>query len=172
MKSTASNLNSKSKNFELKLNFKSVFNPKAICNLRMLTSSKLLSNSKHYKLKKVLVKQSYLLIFWFKFLAASSSGLVLLPSKGRLHSTKTKAPMAQKTFSQEQYKFLVHRYTSKRIAFKNNLLSNTSVLSLSESLFLLKSIKSQGFFFGTNMLFVSKITFFGLVKPSKHLLLS
>ena len=48
---------------ELKLGFESIFNPKSVHNLRILTSTRSLSNVGHYKLKKVLVKQSYLLIF-------------------------------------------------------------------------------------------------------------
>lgn len=157
---------------ELKLSFESIFNPKSVHNLRILTSTRSLSNVGHHKLKKVLVKQSYLLIFWLKFLSTNSSSLIFLPGRGQLHSTKTKSPMAQKTFSQEQYKFVAYRYTSKRITLNNNSSRVRSSFLLSEALFFVLGLRSQGSFFGTNMLFISKIYFFKLVKPCNYLLLN
>jgi hypothetical protein len=146
-------------NSEVKLNFISIFNPHSIHNLRIIATSRSLANSKYYKLKKILVKQSYLLIYWLKFLSNKSSSLIFLPSKGGAHTTKAKAHMAHKTFSQEQFYFNVYRYTTKRL--KLGLLDTSDItFDLSKALLLLLNTRKQNFFFGTNMLFISKIYFF------------
>jgi hypothetical protein len=157
---------------ELKLNFESLFTPGSIHNLRILTSMRTLSNSKHFKLKKIIVKQSYLLLFWFKFLSKHSASLLFLPTKGQLHLTKTKSPMAQKTFSQEQYKFVTYKYTTKRVSLKSSPLAPKTEISLSEALFSIMSVRGQSLFFGTSMLFVSKVRLYKLVTPSDYFILT
>jgi len=64
------------------------------------------------KLKKVLVKQSYMFLIWLrKVSTASGLGIIVLPQSKKSHATKLKAPMAHKTFSQEQFVFRHFKFT-------------------------------------------------------------
>jgi hypothetical protein len=157
-------------NSEVKVNFTSIFNPNSIHNLRIIATSRSLANSKHYKLKKMLVKQSYLLVYWLKFLSSKSTSIVFLPSKGSAHTTKAKAPMAHKTFSQEQFYFSTYRYTTKRLKF-SSVSDNNFAFSLDNALLLLLNVRKQNFFFGTNMLFISKVYFYRTCNFSSFLYL-
>ena len=166
LKKSGDNLNS-----EIKISFSSVFNPECAHNLRIMSTSRSLSNSKHFKLRKVLVKQSYLLVYWLKFLSNQTSNLVFLPKKNSLHTTKTKSPMAQKTFSQEQYTFKLYRYTTKRVKLKD-ISSSNKATCLRETLLLLLAARRQSFFFGTSMLFISRMSLFINTNVGNQLLLN
>lgn len=104
----------------IKLSFSSIFNPSCLLNLRILSTAGVISSERQFKLKKILVKQSYLLLLWLKSISDSRPGVVFLPLKGTLSFTKGKSPMAQKTFSQEQFKFQVYRYAFSKSKLKSN----------------------------------------------------
>jgi hypothetical protein len=99
-----------------KYSFISLFNPSVIYSARLVLSHSL-TEQKCSKLKKVLVKQSYMFLVWLKKISsASNSGLIVFPKNTKSHSTKLKAPMAHKTFSQEQFTFRYFKFTfSSRI---------------------------------------------------------
>lgn len=66
------------------------------------------------------------------------------------------SPMAQKTYSQEQFKFSLYRYTLKAIELKD-ILVNINNFNSARALYALKTLRSQSKFFGTNFLFLSKL---------------
>lgn len=104
------------------LKFVTLYYPGSIKNLRLLLRSQagkngLLDNSDK---KKILVKQSYVILIWINYLSTKSlevdnslPGFFIHPTKN-YKTTITKAPMAHKTFSQEQY---MVRYYSLSISF-------------------------------------------------------
>jgi len=134
--------------------FSSIFNPSCLVNLRILSSSGLISNSNQFKFKKVLVKQSYLLLLWIKYINYENQkqSIICLPRKKSSHFTKNKSPMAQKTYSQEQFTFKMYKYTFNRVFIAANpCLSNKDLLSI-----ILYS-RMSSYFWGTNLLFLSSV---------------
>jgi len=149
----------KTHTFKFKYDFVSLFAP--------LTSSKITVNSfSSPTTKKILVKQSYLILAWFKYFATrfETNGVLKdrLLSKPSyfvkpIRSYKTtliKAPMAHKTFSQEQ--FLYNFYVIS-MSFNLYSLSNLKVLNLNQLLFLFLNLKYYFKFFGTNFFFLKKL---------------
>lgn len=130
------------------------------------------SKGTYSKKNKIMVKQSYLILTWlvylakigcsggFKNLKAGDEGKKLAvplffvcPFK-QSKITTTKAPMAHKTFSQEQFKF---RYYSFNISF--NLINSDIVLntnSVNKSLYLALLIRLNYINFSTNMMFLKR----------------
>jgi hypothetical protein len=66
------------------------------------------------------------------------------------------SPMAQKTHSQEQFKFSLYRYTLKAVELKD-VLTNVNDLNSARTLYVLKTLRNRSKFFGTNFLFLSKL---------------
>jgi hypothetical protein len=148
----------------LNYNFISLFNPSSIKNLTLyhrnsnnLNKSQALRGS--FRNYKVLVKQSYLMSAWFFYYANNSSkaktikGFATLPCRQTKH-TGAKAPMAHKTFSQEQflikYYYLVFSTTSSKTEDKLNSDIDNSILKCNEFLTLTS-------FSGTNMLMLYRV---------------
>jgi hypothetical protein len=119
--------------------------------------------------KKILLKQSYILLTWFYYLSFLSINIKNTSVKHRINIfvlplnrkkfTLTRAPMAHKTFSKEQYKFQFYKF---KITF-NAFLKETHVLnSLNNGLLFI--LLSKKFFpqFETNILFLKNcnIAFF------------
>lgn len=146
-------------------NFMSLISPSSVKNIRLIFQS-----STSTKQKKLLVKQSYMLLTWMFYLSNTS----LKSSIGGQQTTKIKAPsffiqpvrksiftllktpMAHKTFSQEQYLIKFYKLTvSFSSSFNEFLVVNSINQSLLLSLFLRNSIP----FFETNLLFLKRIRF-------------
>ena len=130
------------------------------------------SQGSYLKKNKIMVKQSYMILTWLSYLSKIGSGAAykieddwgdneksniplffVCPLK-QSKLTTIKAPMAHKTFSQEQFKF---RYYSFNISF--NINSSSSVLninSLNKSLYLALLIRGNFLNFSTNMMFVKR----------------
>ena len=142
------------KNILLKLTFSSVFNPSCISNLRILSRTGVLSGSSQFKFKKMLVKQSYLLMLWLKTINLRKPKIIYLPRKGNLEFSKTKSPMAQKTFSQEQFKFQVYRFAFSNIYLKTS--KNPVGLCAEKILTLSLFLRANTFLSGTNLFFLDK----------------
>lgn len=139
----------------LKLTFLSIFNPACLVNLRLLCSSNSISNAAQFKFKKILVKQSYLLLFWAKSASLDAQPkITFLPRKKLFKYTKTKSPMAQKTYSQEQFTFQIYKYTFSKLTL--SAVSNMSALNFSTVLYFFTKVRSRGSFHGTNFLFVHR----------------
>jgi len=140
------------------LKFTSLIAPGAINNLRLMQLGSTSPKTPHNKL---VVKQSYLLLTWLTYIKGSGS----MNSKSKTPSffvqprkqskfTHIKAPMAHKTFSQEQ--FIMRHYVIV-ISFKSLLSENSSVESINDSLFIALSLRNSIPFFNTNLLFLKRI---------------
>lgn len=138
----------------IKLSFSSIFNPSCLLNLRILSTAGIISSERQFKLKKILVKQSYLLLLWLKSISDSRPGVVFLPLKGTLPFTKGKSPMAQKTFSQEQFKFQVYRYAFSKSKLKTNW--DPRALNPENLLIVILNSRSTNFYWGTNFFFLKR----------------
>jgi hypothetical protein len=87
----------------------------------------------------------------------------------RTRFTMLKAPMAHKTFSQEQF---LYSFYNLKVFFRFNLptpehnkmyaesvLDGGKVLNVNQVLFLLLNLSNDTFFFETNLFFLQKLTF-------------
>lgn len=113
--------------------FTSLFSPGTFKNLSLYYSGNSGTNS---KMKKILLKQSYLLIAWFKYASYGknkSASIFILPVRTE-KTTKIKAPMAHKTFSQEQYLFKLYKVVLSNHTILTNKLSFKSYLATSHNL--------------------------------------
>lgn len=146
------NKNERLQNIKYCFLFVSIISPFLINNTRLL-----FDNPRQDK-KKIAVKQSYVLLTWFyylTFLNQNTGGknklrFAVLPIKRKIF-TLTRAPMAHKNWSKEQYKFQFHKF---KISFKSNLKTGNSLKSLNAGLLFV--ILSKRFFphFETNLLFL------------------
>ena len=133
--------------------------------------------------KKLLVKQSYLLLTWIFFisqpitkkplasdeaekLAKSLTPKFFVKPLRKSKFTITKAPMAHKTFSQEQYGFRVYNIN---VSFKLQVFDNLAHgidqrgVSYNGALLLLMALRHDPFFFETNLFMLQRI---GVMVPS------
>ena len=143
--------------FKYTFKFVTIFIP---CFIKSFSLTNLNSRS-----KKVLVKQSYLLLVWMYYLNNRFSStnnnfipkIFVYPSKRNYKVTLTKAPMAHKTYSQEQFKFNFYVLGFSFTLFSKN--KKSSLTGINDSLFLIKYIFSKNLTFSTNMLFLKKFIF-------------
>lgn len=110
---TSTNSNKADISLVLSYSYVSLFNPSSIKNItlyhRNLTSNNTARSFRSsFRNYKILVKQSYLMAAWFFYYSNNTlrtkkiKGFVTLPCRSVKH-TALKAPMAHKTFSQEQF---------------------------------------------------------------------
>jgi hypothetical protein len=138
--------------------FSSIITPGALTSIRLLNRH---DSSPHRN--KFLVKQSYMILTWVLYLRNSTltyderqnkrlrrPGFFIYPKK-QFRFTNTKAPMAHKTFSQEQYMF---RFYNLSISFKVN--SCESLYSVNKSLYFALSQRRFHAFYGTNLFFLKR----------------
>ena len=166
------------------LKFGSLFSPSALKDISLF-----FRNTKRYNSallgkpnKRILIKQSYIFLIWIKFLVSKSvidsvdKGLTpsffIYPFRN-YKTTITKAPMAHKTYSQEQFMVRFYNFSiSFRIPLntlyfsKNDQTTAIPVVtdSVNKSIFISHFLKSNIPFLGTNMLFLHKynITFYSV----------
>lgn len=153
------------------LSFKSLFPfslPPTIFSVHGV-GSKFIDNSGLTKRKtgfsRVLVKNSYILFTWFFYLNTVVNRLgkfnrELVPSffikpKNTSKLTILKAPMAHKTFSQEQYRFRFYGFFFI-FSFKNY----NAPPSANSALFAANYLRNSFFFFETNFFILNRIKFF------------
>lgn len=115
--------------------------------------------------RKLAIKQSYILLTWFYYLTSlevrknlnnikHSVGFFAAPVRRRIF-TLTKAPMAHKTWSKEQFKF---QYRTFRISFNSTIADSGSISSLNEGLLFMLLGKKIFPNFETNLLFLKSCT--------------
>ena len=151
---------SKKHKLNYSLKFTSLISPSTITNLSLLESTTN-GNEKH---KKLLVKQSYILLIWILYLKGKYSNFddnqqvpsFFVHKKSRYKTTKLKTPMAHKTFSQEQ--FIFKHYTIV-VSFKVMVSEQHVLESINDALFVILSIRDSIPFFNTNLLFLKRINF-------------
>lgn len=123
---------------------------------------------KNFYDKKILLKQSYIILTWFYYLnfikknfnTKNKIKIFVLPLK-KNKFTLTKAPMAHKNWSKEQYKFQYYKFT---INFKFFIFDEMSLNNLNSTLFFLFITKKTLPNLETNILFLKNIQFFFLYK--------
>lgn len=145
--------------------FVSIISPHLANNVRLLYASDLIS-------KKALIKQSYMLLIWFyylSFLELSRDNkhrlkIFVLPVK-RKTFTLTKAPMAHKTNSKEQYKFQFYKF---KVTFPSFFKEDNAVNSLNAGLLFVLISKKIFPQFETNLLFLKTYTFTFLLSDGTY----
>jgi hypothetical protein len=140
------------------MRFVSLISPGSITNLRLMQLGTKAPKTHHNKL---IVKQSYLLLTWLVYIKNSGKNTSTIPSffiqpKKQTKFTHLKAPMAHKTFSQEQ--FLFKHYTIV-ISFKTSISESQTVNSINDSIYIILSIRNAIPFFNTNLLFLKRLGF-------------
>ena len=143
----------------IKFNFISLISPYLIKNLRFNFNSFL-------KEKKILLKQSYILLTWFYYISflenknkdkdKNKIKIFVFPLKNEKF-TLTKAPMAHKNWSKEQYKFSFYKFIIK---FNSFLKEENKIKSLNEVILFILLTKKNFPFFETNIFFLKNISFF------------
>ena len=144
--------------------FASIISPGSIKNMTLVNrASSRTSNNSLY------VKQSYVMLTWMAYIrevqvkqkrkSDESDSDELQPSFfvfpcNRSRLTFLKAPMAHKTFSQEQ--FLTKTYTLS-ISFNNNFRHNSVVGGVNNSMFLALSLRQNNLPFESNLMFLKKL---------------
>ena len=118
--------------------------------------------------KKILVKQSYIFLMWInyflKFNINKDTTSSLSPLKNKMPSffiypcrnyktTITRAPMAHKTFSQEQFMI---RYYKLSLSFKIKVSSPLQPNNINKIIFFSNMLQNNIPFVGTNMLFLHR----------------
>ena len=173
---TARNLRKHRVSYSMK--FVSLFSPGTIKNFRLfmrsLPSAPASEDSRSGKDKsKILIKQSYVLLVWFFYLTSLSAtssvnkdktaipGFFVYPKKVTKF-TILKAPMAHKTFSQEQISFSSYSFS---LTFTVNLQAPVAC-SKGAMLHLLDYFNGLRLFYGTNMLFLKNFKVFFLVQDT------
>jgi hypothetical protein len=142
--------------------------------MRSMPSTATSENSRPGKDKsKILIKQSYVLLVWFFYLTSLSAsspnkkdktaipGFFVYPKKVTKF-TILKAPMAHKTFSQEQISFSSYSFS---LTFTVNLQAPVPC-SKGAMLHLLEYFNGLRLFYGTNMLFLKNFRVLFLVQDT------
>nr|YP_010049598.1 ribosomal protein S10 [Halteria grandinella]QPL16003.1 ribosomal protein S10 [Halteria grandinella] len=153
------------KNITFNLSFVSLISPFISNNLKFLASSPINE-------KKIFLKQSYILLTWFYYLnfvenkknTSNNLKIFTLPIK-RKKFTLTKAPMAHKNWSKEQYKF---EYYSFIISFKYQFKNENIINSFNNALLFIFITKKSFPQFETNLLFLKSINLFFNYKDKNY----
>lgn len=134
--------------------FVSLFSPYIIDN------SKTFFNTTNVTKKKIVLKESYMILSWFYYLrnitpqaAGKDLRFFVLPVKYQVY-TLTRAPIAHKTWSREQFKF---HYYFIRISFNKSILVDESLVNFNQILFFILLIKNKLPIFETNLLFLKTL---------------
>lgn len=142
--------------------FTSLISPYLLTDLRLfhITSSPSTKNK-----STILLKQSYLLLTWFYYLKNQKTieqtnvrkllKFSFLPTKRTVY-TLTKAPMAHKTNSKEQFVFRIFKFTT---SIQTNFMYHKHPNSIDSALLILFLTKSTFPVFETNLLFLKNYTF-------------
>jgi hypothetical protein len=152
--------NPKPKKFKSILNYKlvSFFALSNVSNLSLYLHNHIYNNSSSqlkgtFRASKILVKQSYILLVWLSSVLRTNrfkNNFAFLPKKRSLQ-TLLKAPMAHKTFSQEQFNF---SYTPITITL---IINNTLPSNIPLTCYLVSLIRENNLSIGTNLLFIIRV---------------
>jgi hypothetical protein len=131
--------------------FISILSPAKINNIKVLLQSNLNFN----KNKKILIKQSYILLTWIYYILKYNNKniktpVIFIKPLKKIKFTLIKSPMAHKTFSQEQFLFKFYRLI---VFFKIN---NIFHVNYNQSLLLLLVLKKTINIFESNFFFLQK----------------
>jgi hypothetical protein len=172
--------NAVSKTGAVSYSYISLFNPSSIKNITLYHRNINVNNSaksfrSSFRNYKILVKQSYLMSAWFYYYSNNTlrtkkvKGFVTLPCRQSKH-TATKAPMAHKTYSQEQF---IIKYYFLVFTMEYNSFSTDHTNSINKSLLIANQFHKLPNFNATNLFIIYKVrswfnssdkTFFNLKK--------
>lgn len=144
------------KKIRYSLSFTSLISPGNMTNIRLVFLS-----TTSWKNKKLLLKQSYLLLTWAYYLTRSNSKLFKRPSISirptkQSKFTSLKAPMAHKTFSQEQFWIRFYRLKINFTVYK----TGTSILnSLNKSFYTILLLRTSLPLTETNLMLLKSFAF-------------
>lgn len=144
------------------LSFVSLISPSSVSSIRLIFNN----NNMNSKNKKLLVKQSYMLLTWLFYLNKNNPNNVnksapsfFIQPFNQSKFTLIKSPMAHKTFSQEQY-MISHYKLTVSFNFSSSSFKNFSYLdSLNKSLMFALILRQSFLNFETNFFFLQKIRF-------------
>ena len=117
----------------------------------------------------VYIKQSYVMLTWMAYIrevqvvqrrkASEEDSEEMQPSFfvhpcKRKRLTFLKAPMAHKTFSQEQF---LSKFYTLSISFNNNFRNDSIVSGVNNSMFLALSLRQENLPFESNLIFLKKL---------------
>ena len=151
-----------------KFTFTSLISPYLVSDLRIYNVS---SSPSTPKKSTILLKQSYLLFTWFYYLKEAKVGssgskpmikFAFLPTRRTMY-TLTKAPMAHKTNSKEQFVFRVFKF---KTSIKTRFIRGRGPNSVDQSLLSLFLTNSMFPIFETNLLLLKHYTF--ILKMRDH----
>ena len=150
--------NKKKYKLNYSLKFISLISPNTITNLSLLENTAF-SSEKH---KRLLVKQSYILLIWIMYLKGKYSKFddnqqipsFFIHKKSRYKTTKLKTPMAHKTFSQEQFLF---KFYSLSISFSSAQNANALSKNANASIYIILLLRNSIPSFSTNLLFLKSL---------------
>jgi len=170
------------KGLKYSFRFASIISPSSLSNTKMLLKSMSYKGIDPYD-AKILIKQSYIVLTWFSYIQDRSlvnkvdtgdtqgsklPSLFVHKSK-RVRFTHTKAPMAHKTFSQEQF---MSKYYFFSVSFKSDLLRDDLTKSVNSSLYLLLQLRRSFAPVDTNFLILQRLSLSFRVADSKFMKLS
>ena len=147
------------------LSFISLISPQFSNNLKFLSTLPINE-------KKIFLKQSYIMLTWFYYLnfietkkdTSNKLKIFILPINKKKF-TVTKAPMAHKNWSKEQYKF---EYYSFIINFSYKFKKENELNSFNNALLFLLITKKSFPQFETNLFFLKSIKFFFYFKDLNY----
>ena len=152
--------NLKTKKTKPTLNYKlvSLFSLSNVSNLSLYLHNHVYNNVSNqlkgtFRSPKILVKQSYILLVWLSSVfrgGSSTKSFAFLPKKRSLQ-TLLKAPMAHKTFSQEQFNFL---YTPITLTLVTTKLASSNIAVIC---YLASLVRENNLSIGTNLLFIVRV---------------
>lgn len=142
--------------FSLYFLFASLISPYITCNINIFFSISKYNN------QKILLKNSYIILSWFYYLSFFNSDKLekklrffVLPTRQQIF-TLTKAPIAHKLKSKEQYKFI---FFLIKISFTNCLILEENITSVNQALLFLFLLKKNLPFFSSNLLILKNTSF-------------
>lgn len=149
----------------------SLISPFIISNINLTLNIKILHD------KKLFLKQSYMLLAWFYYLSfinfnkktaninfKNKLKIMVLPTFTKKF-TATKAPMAHKTWSKEQYKFQFFKF---QIWFNSTLKEKNYLTTLNSGLLFIFLSKKSPLRIESNILFLKNYKFFFYLKDLNY----
>jgi hypothetical protein len=144
--------------------FASIISPGSIKNMTLLDRSAKSSNN-------IYVKQSYIMLTWLSYIRETRAKKITVsqgdetikkstqPSffiypQRRARQTLIKAPMAHKTFSQEQFQT---KFYTLSISFENTFRGRSVINGVNNSLFLSLLLRRDNLPFESNLFFLKKL---------------
>jgi hypothetical protein len=161
------NKSSLKKSLRYTYKFASIISPGSLKDMTLISRSKLTSTNNN----SIYIKQSYVLLTWMTYIReAQNSSTFKTPTDSEedsastpsffVHPSKTtkltflKAPMAHKTFSQEQF---ISKSYNLTISFNNVFRDQSKINSVNNSLYVALYLRNTYLPTETNLLFLKKL---------------